>query len=51
MINLMENETIPPCIEEEHKFVSTCEPENNSSGWHEDTCEKCGITIGYDTSD
>ena len=52
--NLMitsENE-VPKCTNSEgHKWENVKCPSNNRSGWHEDKCINCGITIGYDTSD
>jgi hypothetical protein len=53
MYNLNAGDKIPPCTTKDgyHKFVVQNCPSNCQSGWHEDKCEVCGITIGYDTSD
>lgn len=42
---------IPKCPDGEHEFITTREPDNHRSGWHEEKCKKCGYKIGYDTSD
>uniref|UniRef100_A0A6M3K4Y7 Uncharacterized protein n=1 Tax=viral metagenome TaxID=1070528 RepID=A0A6M3K4Y7_9ZZZZ len=52
--NLMEmsRDDLPPCIDDnEHDWEVKIRPSDCRSGLHEDKCIKCGIIIGYDTSD
>ena len=52
-INLMtDGHQIPPCSHEYgHSWQRTIKPSGNQSGWSEEKCIHCGVTIGYDTSD
>ena len=53
--NLMidgESTKVPFCVDgNAHEFKTTVKPQGCNSGWHEEKCAICGITVGYDSGD